>query len=374
MTVELTAKEQKVLVNYCESIGRDIYRKILDARNGVLSLLIEEGQCLRQYVALRIEQIDRPKVQDILGQLYNKLSPNPVIRDIGEELSGQDFESIEDMNETVQQITAARNDRPDPEMGGLSPNQVSKLIHLPWNDPKCPIKFNQQLKMSDLKHSTFLTNATIFLQTLLELKDQDTATAKRNLNRKLVKAVFDKLIIDSDIKEDILRYNKVMNEEDVFSLHLLRIVCEEAKLIQCRKKKFVVTTKGKEVGPQGNIGKLFYWLFITYFGRFNLGYVDRFSDLDSIQQTIGYSLCRLGKIASEWVTIEELFDKILLPKVKEEAVKTVPSVIEPSWVVRTRIVIPLKDFGLLECRYKVNRKIEAVRKTELFDGFMKVEW
>jgi len=280
------------------------------------------------------------------------------------------------IEEQIEQTIDARNYRPDPELGNLSPNQVYKLIYLPWNAPDYPIKFNQELKISDLKHSTFLTNATIFLQTLLELKDQDTATAKRNLNRKFVKAIFDKLVIDSDIKEDILRYNKVINEEDVFPLHLIRIVCEEAKLIQCRKKKFIVTTNGKKLLFQDNIGELFNGLFITYFRKFNIGYIDRFSDLDSIQQTIGYSLCRLGKIANEWVTIEELFDKILLPQVKEEVVKVLPSVIEPHWIVWSRIVRPLKDFGLLECRYKENRdrEVEAVRKTVLFDRFIRVEW
>jgi len=177
------------------------------------------GQYLRQYVSLKMEQINRPKVQDILGKIFNKLSPNAVVRDLSEELSGQDFESIEDMNEAAQQIIAGRNARPDPELGNLSPNQVSKLIYLPWNDPKYPIKFNQQLKISDLKDSTFLTNATIFLQTLIELKDEDTATAKRNLNRKFVKAIFDKLILEDGLKEDILRYNKVIDEEDVFPLN-----------------------------------------------------------------------------------------------------------------------------------------------------------
>jgi hypothetical protein len=376
ITVELTPKEQKTLVRYCESIGRDIYRKILDAKNGVLILLVEECQYLRQYVGLMTEDIDRPKVQDILGKIFNKLSTNPVIRDLSEELSGQDFDSIEDMNEAAQQIMVNRNARPDPELGNLSPNQVSKLINLPWNDSKFPIKFNQQLKISDLKQSTFLTNATIFLQTLLELKDQDTATAKRNLNRKLVKAVFDKLLIDSDIKEDILKYNKVINEEDVFPLHVIRIVCEEAKLIQCRKKKFIVTTRGKKLLSEENMGELFYKLFITYFRKFNIAYVDRFPALDSVQQTLGYSLCRLSQITDRFVDMVVLFEEIFLPAVKKEIREVLPKVTFVEWFVESRIVRPLREFGLLECRYskEENREIESLRKTGLFDKYMRVEW
>jgi len=235
--------------------------------------------------------------------------------------------------------------------------------------------FNYGWDIIDLKHSTFLTNATIFLKILLELKNEDTATVKKNLNRKFVKLVFDKLILDDNRKEDILKYNKVINEEDIFALHIIRIICEEAKLVQCRKKKFIVTSKGKELLSEERAGELFYELFNCYFTKFNIGYVDRFAEMDSVQQTIGYSFCRLSEIAVDWLKVEELFDKILLPKVKKEVEKVLPSVIEPYWIVWSRIVRPLRDFGLLECRYKGNRNrgIEAVRKTGLWDGFMRIE-
>lgn len=277
----------------------------------------------------------------------------------------------------IEQIVDARNNRPDPELGNLSPHQVHKLIYLPWNDPNYPIKFNKQLSLSDLKDSVFFANATIFLNTLLELKNQDTATAKRNLNRKFVKAVFDKLVLDAETKADILRYNKVINEEDIMPLHVIRIVCEEGKLVQCRKKKFLLTTKGKEVLPEENTGQLFYELFHSYFREFNIAYVDRLPDFESIQRTIGYSFWRLSQIADDFRKIGELFEEILLLPVKKEIRKALPPLIQVEWLVESRIVSPLEKFGLLECRYKDfkgYRELEAVRKTELFDRFMRWEW
>lgn len=278
------------------------------------------------------------------------------------------------VNQKIQQVIDDRNNRPDPEMGNLSPNQVSKLIHLHWNDPDFPVKFNKQLKLSDLEDAVFFTNTTTFLKTLLELKNQDTATAKRNLNRKFVKAVFDRLILDAETKADILRFNKVINEADVMPLNVVRIVCEEAKLIQCRKKKFLLTTKGKELLSEERTGELYYLLFSSYFTKFNTGYVDRLPTLDCVQHTIGYSLCRLSQIADRFVYMEELFDEIFLPPVKDEIRKGYPAILKLEWLIQSRIVGPLRKFGLLECRYKGDREIEAVRKTELFDKFMKVEW
>ena len=281
------------------------------------------------------------------------------------------------LKQQIQQTIEAYNNKSAPELGNLSPNQVYKLIYLPWNDPDYPIKFNQQLKISDVKHSTFLTNATTFLQTLLEMKDEDTATAKRNLNRKFVQKVFDRLVLDAETKADILRFNKVINEEDVMPLHIVRIVCEDTKLIQCRKKKFLVTSKGRELVSEEKAGELYYELFDSYFRKFNIAYVDRLPDLDSVQGTIGYSFYRLSQVADNFRKIGELFDEIFLSSVKKEIRKALPPLIEAEWLVESRIVSPLEKFGLLECRYKhskVYRELEKVRKTELFDRFIRMDW
>jgi hypothetical protein len=263
----------------------------------------------------------------------------------------------------------------------LSPHQVYRLIHLHWNDPDYPMKFNKQLKISDLRHSAFLANTTIFLKTLVELKDQDTATAQRNLNRRFVKAIFDKLIIDDDIKKDILRFNKVTNEEDVLLLNVVRIVCEKAKLIQCRKKKFIVTAKGKQLLSKENTGELFYRLFIAYFRKFNIGYVDRLPDIDSVQYTIGYSLCRLCVVCHNYQTLEQLFHKIFLPEVREEIRDEIRkervNIREIGRLMELRIIRPLAGFGLITCKLKNEKyigRVVAIRKSPLFDKFMGIEW
>ena len=278
-------------------------------------------------------------------------------------------------DQTIEEIIDARNKRPDPELGGLSPNQVYRLINLTWEDSNFPIKFNKTLKLSQLKDSVFFTNTKILLTTLLELKNINTATAKRNLNRKVVNTVFDSLVLDSETREDILRFNKVINEEDVLPLNVVRIVCEEAKLILCRKKKFLISSRGKELLHNDKAGQLYYQLFRIYFRKFNIGYVDRLPALDCVQNTIAYSFYRLSRIADDFVNMEKLFYKILLPAVRSEIRKKLPPVLKVEWLVQSRIVGPLRGFGLLECRYREERyrDIGAVRKTALFDRFMRWE-
>jgi hypothetical protein len=82
-------------------------------------------------------------------------------------------------NHTIQEIINTRNNQPDPELGGLSPNQVYRLINLPWEESNYLIKFNKNIELSHLKDSPFFNNTTTLLTTLLELKNKDTAVRRQ---------------------------------------------------------------------------------------------------------------------------------------------------------------------------------------------------
>jgi len=71
--------------------------------------------------------------------------------------------------------------------------------------------------------------------------------------------------------------------------------------------------------------------------------------------------------------MEQLFDKIFLPKVKEEILEEVKFV---DLLVEIRIIRPLEGFGLLEVIRKKEgyfSKVVKVRKSELFDRFVRWE-
>ncbi len=186
---------------------------------------------------------------------------------------------------------------PNPEIEGLSPNEIYQLIHTPWDDNDFPLKFNKELKYSDIKDSVFFTNTTTFLKTLIEMENIPTATAKGNLNRKIVKIIFDKLILPEDYKRFTLKYNKVINEEDVFPLHIIRTVCESAELIFQSKNRFLFSEDKQHLLSEERAGELYHLLFISFFRKFNLGYLDRLLDLEYNQHTLAYSIYMLGAIA-----------------------------------------------------------------------------
>lgn len=353
-----------------------MYNRIKNARDGVLHLLEEECHYFRECLFAEINRSRMPKVKETLGNLYNRLALNPIARIFSEELAGQDFESIEDANEKLQEVMSRRNARPDPKMGGLSPDQVARLVHFSWDDDRFPLTFNTELNLSELKDSMFFTNARIFLKTLVEQSNENTATAAGNLNRKFVKLMFDKLTIPEDHKKGILKYNKVINEEDVWALHIPRVVCQSAGLIHKRKNKFLVPKKHHALLSNEKAGELYALLFNSYFTKFNIGYVDRIAELAGVQHTIAYSIYRLGEIADEYRSMEGLAEKILLPAVLKEVEEGTSQYVKTEWILRSRILRPLQEYGLVELKYKqVERisQIEAVRKTGLFDRFIRCE-
>lgn len=377
LRIELTPKEIKTVLQYCHSIDDEMYDRIQNARNGVLHLLVEDCRFLKGCIDAGILTARKPKVKDILGTVFNKLSPNPNTRSIAEEIEGQDFDNIDALNEHLQDMMTIRNTSPDPEMGGLSPEQVNRLIYLPWDDNNFPLKFNKNLKLSDLKDSVFFTNTTIFLKTLIEMENEPTSTAKGNLNRKIVKILFDKLILDEDDKKFTLGYNKVINEIDVFPLHIVKIACESAGIIHKRKNKFLVIKKVQSLVSEEKAGELYHLIFNGYFTKFNIGYLDRLSDLHCIQNTIGYSFYRLKEIADSYIGVKDLVDTILLPAVRQEVIAELTKQMRIEWLLVARIIRPLEGFGLLECEYRKKEwrdEIVKVRKTRLFDKFVRKEW
>lgn len=375
--IELTPKEQKTILKYCQSIDRDIYDRIMNAPNGVLNLFVEDCQYLKGCLQIEIDRITIPKIQNILGKVFNKLSTNPITRSIAEEIEKHNFNDIDDLNDHLQEIMVGRNAAPDPEMGGLSPDQVAQLLYTNWDDDNCPLKFNKNITIDDVKNSPFFHNARLLLNTLIKMENENTATTKGNLTRHVVGAVFDKLIMPDSDRKFILSYNKVINELDVKPLHHIRVVCESADIIKLKKKKFIVEKKYIELFDDKNAGKLFYLLFFGYFRKFNIGYVDGMSDFDSIQSTMPYSFYQLGKIKGQ-VDITKLKDHVFLPAVLDELNDELSfSADDITWLVESRIVKPLEFFGLVDCSYKeIMKKYMArdkVKKTKLFDKFMTFE-
>jgi len=384
LTVSLISKERKALLEHTTAVDSSILENIRYSSS--ISLTEFEMEPFLTALEYEIQRAPTPKRAKILRRLRERLAalsnfrPAPtdsvgLASSLPEDmLAGWQFDSLADLNRHLRNQMDAHNRRPDPEMGGLSPSQVSLLIHSDWDDPDEALRFNDYLSPSDVAGSRFYQNVRVFLESLLN-EEESTATAKGNLNRRFVRLMTEKMQWPAGDLEELQSVCKVLNEQDVFALHIVRVICACASLIVRWKTKFLVTKKAKDLLAEGKAGQLFTLLFKTYMRKFNLAYLDRLPPCHCLQATIAYSLYRLAALTSEWRSIDSLVPNILLPKVRQDITKELPSLVEPEWLIRARIIRPLEDFGLLECAYQdrdipLIRMPNKVKKTDLFDKFL----
>ena len=270
-------------------------------------------------------------------------------------------------------------------VASLDPYQRRRLMRAQLDNPHGPVRLREALSADDLEQSAFLTNARLLLSKLRD--SEQRATAKGNLNRSFVLAMAAAMRMPERYLE-WQPYIKVTREADVWPLEILRTVLQVAGLIRKYKGAFRITHRGLELSGEGQAGMLFAHLFRTFFGRFNLAYLDNMEDDPLLQATFPHSLWMIGRLADGWMDIRRLREMILMEAAPEQLAHErdleragVPPHLadEPLWRFETRIIWPLIDFGLLEGRVnpevaddKARRRTESqqVRKTPLFDRFV----
>jgi len=374
-TIALSPQETDAILRHSRYIERYYYDLIMKSPNGVIPLHEPDYLRFRAQIGQEMKAANSPQIEDIFAHLYNRLSPNPVSRRLAEELSGRDFSSIEDYQREINHITNEHNTRPDPEMGGLSPVQVSALLYTDWDTEKCPIKLDPNLSLAEVANIPLFHNARVLLSTLIEMQGEPTATEIYGvLNRKISSRIVDQLMLTKldQMLLPILKKRSHIDEESFQTLRILRIICQCADLIHLRKKQYLVKKKHQDLLLDENAGKLYRRLLTAYLQKYNMGYGDRLVGLDGIQFTIGYILYRIQKTLKDFTPVSTVIDRLFLPAVKKE-LDQLPKMIKKEFAVKIRLLEPLEYLGIVECRWEeVNKmpEIKAVRKTALLDRFI----
>ncbi|MGA1530942.1 MAG: hypothetical protein ACO398_09385 [Kiritimatiellia bacterium] len=285
------------------------------------------------------------------------------------------------LNAILEKESAIINQAPDPEMGGLSPNQVHPLIYSKPGKPGSPIQFESLIPYDLLKTSSFFSRARTLLEEVVKAGGVK-ATKGKNLGRKFVEHIVSATFNSKD-KERFWFMAKKLDEEDVWPLHIVRVVCEEAKLLRLYKGVFVATKRGKELLKEDLAGELFEALFLTYFFRLNLSYNQRFNfDTNCLQQCVTYSLYRLGKVAENRVPAKGLAAEILLPMVKRNIEQQVSGdgFLTLDYITLHFVLEPLVEWGLLEGGYEESAistlllELQTVRVTPLYHAFFRFQF
>jgi hypothetical protein len=191
----------------------------------------------------------------------------------------------------------------------------------------------------------------------------------------VVEEMFDFIRTPDYDKDELLRYQKVVNEPDFLPLHFVRILTQTAKLFRTYRGKLVSTPLGRRMlAAEQQHGPLQAVLFHVAFWRLNLAYFDGYP-LDSWPQSeVGVILWCLSASAHDWLPRETL-TRLCAPPVI--------GVLGSQWdfsssAMEARILRPLVWFGLLESRTEPRSPTEVVdrrlyRKAPLVDRFVKFD-
>lgn len=279
--------------------------------------------------------------------------------------------TIDELNAVLQRATAGYNRHAQAELGGLSPVAVDELLVADWERAGSAIRIDGSLPLATLDGARALHNARLVLG-MLATHGTVKATPKGNLPRTFVTEFHGRMHrSEGEQEEASFMEPRVRNEEDLFPLHVMRLLLEIAGLVKRRRGVFSLTQRGARLAGDERAGELLAILVRTQFRRLNLAYLDRAAPGPEFQRTIGYTLYQFGRTGDQWRSADALTADVVLPAVRR-AIPANPYYDALALVLETRFLRPLAAFGLVEER-SLPREPGAFisrreyRKSPLFD-------
>ena len=252
----------------------------------------------------------------------------------------------------------------EPAWTALEPDLSEKLLGEPPFEGGA-LHLAMDLTADELARSVLVRNALVLLGAVAE-GDGLKLTARKNLTRSTVAAMRDAMVWPGCAFEERWRAGKVLSEDHVQELRLLRALVEMDGLVKHAGGRLRTTAcgravlKGRRSRLQANLFRNAFWqMSLNLFGSGECGHWP--------QQQIGMALWALSTTGHRWQDTGDLMRLSVLP---DGAVLRSPDWVAPM-LFALRVLRPLRWFGLLECREDpVFRDRGVWRKTPLFDRFL----
>lgn len=278
------------------------------------------------------------------------------------------FASIDEINRRLAALNESYNNRPQADLGGLSPRQMGELLYGDW-EAGGALRLNSSLRLSDLAAAPMLLDARTLLAYVMD-HEPITLTPAGNLPRRTVQDLLPELEMDAMVDYERPR---TINEGDVLWLFVLRHTLQIAKLL-VRRGGVVVSKNGRRLVEEESAGELFSLLFRTFFRTFNLSFLDNSDRHPALQSTVAFSLYRLQTEAREWSAAETLAESSWHPDAKDPPASSDLDYGDGRhWAFTHRVLQPLVQFGLMERRAvdpAAKWKVHEYRITSLYSRFM----
>jgi hypothetical protein len=237
---------------------------------------------------------------------------------------------------------------PDPGSIEARDAFVRRLLQADWESDTGSMRLSPNLTLADLADAPFFQNTRV-LMTGLAAEQGTPATGTGNLNRAFVGRLFPQLALSPRLRDSIRSVCPAINEQDLWPLHVTRVVAERAGLVARRNKRFQLTRVGRELLPDDQAGALYRRVFLAYFRKFSPRYHLHLLHVPLLRQSMAVILWRLHYAARDWTPVRGLAFKLLMPQVFMllHIVMAFENEKEES-ILSGYVLQPLLELGLLE--------------------------
>jgi len=326
---------------------------------------------------IRLLPLQQAVDEDLFVDAGDRYDISPMLDRIKERAEIEGATSIEDINRIAAEENQAYNSTPQEELGGLNPEQATRLLHTSWENPESPLRFGTDMPLSELKASPMLCRSRILLNAILD-RGGIQPTQAGNLTRAFVHEM---LVAMGSPRPDSDRHvpvTRMLNEQDT-DLYPLRTFLEFAGCIRRYRKKFVVARSIRPLLIPERAGELLQHLFINHFQKLDLSCLDYRSHAPIFQFGLCFALWKFRDLSEEWLPPEAFIDHIILPTIREDLFREVQDEDELKRIIENRLMKPLEEFGLAEGRTLPDQDrwlplTREYRSTPLAGGFLRFDF
>ncbi len=209
--------------------------------------------------------------------------------EVQEMVRGRSFGSLKEANAFIGWQIAQKNRQGREEFEGLSSEQISKILHAPFDTPQL-VTFPEVLGMEPDAPVMHLLDLLLNAIGPEGIKSTATGNLPRNLCREVALAFH-----GEDGYREVTKFAGINTEPDFSSLHVTRLVAELAGLVRKYRGKFILGKTCRILRAAEGNRALYPVLFEAFARQYEWGYLDRHPGFPFIQSSFLFSLFLLSR-------------------------------------------------------------------------------
>lgn len=217
------------------------------------------------------------------------------LEELRRRMEGQTFASLEELQSFTDRFMRERNQAPLEDFQGLSPEQMHRILDLPFDSPEL---VTHAPVVGGNPEAPILTLFCLLSEAIG--REGLKPTAAGNLPRNVCRQAASVYRGDNAIRDDapIAAINR---EEDFFDLHVTRRVAELAGLIRRYRGRIIVSRECRALLADHGLGGIYPRLLHSYIRAFNWAYRDGYPNLGFIQRSFLFTLYLLNRHGGGWL-------------------------------------------------------------------------